>query len=145
MIILIDYFFWYETEFFHNVVHGRDIISWEAVDRNRPNGQSDELIGFPTARVVMAKESELSFMYAFLDQVVVRDFIYPECKIYCNTWCGCNVFIDCNLVGWRFTQVWLIKIRPHTGLYLDSGSGSILQKFWHRWGLASLMTCIVYT
>ncbi|PWA64514.1 Acyl-CoA N-acyltransferase [Artemisia annua] len=49
----------YEIEFFHNVVHGRDIVSWGAVDRNRPNGQSDEIIGFVTARIVMAKESEV--------------------------------------------------------------------------------------
>lgn len=55
----------YETEFFHNVVHGRDIISWGAVDRNRPNGHSDELIGFLTARVVMAKDSEVEDLLRF--------------------------------------------------------------------------------
>uniref|UniRef100_A0A5B7AS49 N-alpha-acetyltransferase 60 n=1 Tax=Davidia involucrata TaxID=16924 RepID=A0A5B7AS49_DAVIN len=49
----------YESEFFHNVVNGRDIVSWGAVDRSRPNGQSDELIGFVTARIVLAKESEI--------------------------------------------------------------------------------------
>ncbi|XP_071712051.1 histone acetyltransferase MCC1-like isoform X2 [Rutidosis leptorrhynchoides] len=47
----------YEIEFFHNVVHGRDIVSWGAVDRNRPDGQNDELIGFVTARIIMAKET----------------------------------------------------------------------------------------
>lgn len=55
----------YEIEFFHNVVHGRDIVSWGAVDRNRPNGQSDEIIGFVTARIVMAKESEIEDMLRF--------------------------------------------------------------------------------
>ncbi|XP_050220719.1 histone acetyltransferase MCC1 [Mercurialis annua] len=49
----------YESEFFENVVNARDIVSWAAVDRNQPNGQSDELIGFVTARVVMAKDSEI--------------------------------------------------------------------------------------
>lgn len=52
-------FFRYESEFFQNVVNGRDIVSWAAVDRNRSNGQSDELIGFVTARIVLAKESEV--------------------------------------------------------------------------------------
>ncbi|KAL3524539.1 hypothetical protein ACH5RR_017373 [Cinchona calisaya] len=55
----------YETEFFHNVVNGRDIVSWGAVDRNRPNGQSDELIGFLTARIVIAKESEIEDLLRF--------------------------------------------------------------------------------
>lgn len=50
----------YESEFFQNVVNGRDIVSWGAVDRNRPNGQSDELIGFVTARTVLAKASDVS-------------------------------------------------------------------------------------
>lgn len=49
----------YESEFFQNVVNGRDIVSWAAVDRSRPN-QSDELVGFVTARIVLAKESEIS-------------------------------------------------------------------------------------
>ncbi|OAY41760.1 histone acetyltransferase MCC1 [Manihot esculenta] len=49
----------YESEFFQNVVNARDIVSWAAVDRSRPNDQSDELIGFVTARIVPAKESEI--------------------------------------------------------------------------------------
>nr|XP_004235338.1 histone acetyltransferase MCC1 isoform X1 [Solanum lycopersicum] len=49
----------YESEFFQNVVNGRDIVSWGAVDRNRPNEQSDELIGFVTARTVLAKDSDI--------------------------------------------------------------------------------------
>ncbi|XVE90436.1 hypothetical protein DITRI_Ditri20bG0077600 [Diplodiscus trichospermus] len=49
----------YESEFFQNVVNGRDIVSWAAVDRSRPNGRSDELIGFVTARIVLAKDSEI--------------------------------------------------------------------------------------
>ncbi|KAL8233131.1 hypothetical protein R6Q57_002909 [Mikania cordata] len=55
----------YEIEFFHNVVNGRDIVSWGAVDRNRPNDENDELIGFVTARIVMAKESEIEDMLRF--------------------------------------------------------------------------------
>lgn len=35
-------------------------MSWGAVDHSRPNGQGDELIGFVTARIVPAKESEVS-------------------------------------------------------------------------------------
>ncbi|KAL8161681.1 hypothetical protein V2J09_013170 [Rumex salicifolius] len=50
----------YESEFFQNVVNGRDIVSWGAVDRSRPNSQSDELVGFVTMKIVLAKESELS-------------------------------------------------------------------------------------
>ncbi|EEF42379.1 histone acetyltransferase MCC1 [Ricinus communis] len=49
----------YESEFFQNVVNARDIVSWAAVDRSRPNGHNDELIGFVTARIVMAKDSEI--------------------------------------------------------------------------------------
>lgn len=53
----------YESAFFQDVVNGRDIVSWGAVDCSRPNGQSDELIGFVTARVVLAKESEVDPLY----------------------------------------------------------------------------------
>ncbi|KAK1326885.1 hypothetical protein QJS10_CPA01g02944 [Acorus calamus] len=52
----------YEMEFFLSVVNGHDIVSWAAVDTNRPDSQSDELIGFVTARVVSAKESEIGDM-----------------------------------------------------------------------------------
>ncbi|KAL5568257.1 hypothetical protein UlMin_024832 [Ulmus minor] len=55
----------YESEFFQNVAHGRDIISWAAVDRNQPDGQGDELIGFVTARIVLAKESEIGDMLSY--------------------------------------------------------------------------------
>lgn len=34
------------------MVNGRDIVSWAAVDR-------DDLIGFVTARIILAKESEV--------------------------------------------------------------------------------------
>jgi hypothetical protein len=53
----------YESTFFQDVVNGRDIVSWGAVDLSRPNGQSDELIGFVTARIVLAKESEVDPLY----------------------------------------------------------------------------------
>lgn len=49
----------YESEFFQNVVNGRDIVSWAAVDRNRPDGHADELIGFVTARIVLVRDSEI--------------------------------------------------------------------------------------
>ncbi|XP_056694571.1 histone acetyltransferase MCC1 isoform X2 [Spinacia oleracea] len=50
----------YEPEFFHNVVNRRDIISWGAVDRSRPNSQRDDLIGFVTIKMVPARESEIT-------------------------------------------------------------------------------------
>ncbi|CDY16978.1 BnaC09g41050D [Brassica napus] len=50
----------YESEFFQNVVNGGDILSWAAVDRSRPDGLSDELIGFVTAKIGPAKETEIS-------------------------------------------------------------------------------------
>ena len=49
-----------------NVVHGRDIVSWGAVDRNRSDGLSDQLIGFVTARLVMAKGSDVSSVSALV-------------------------------------------------------------------------------
>ncbi|XP_075496135.1 histone acetyltransferase MCC1-like isoform X1 [Primulina tabacum] len=55
----------YESEFFHNVVNGRDIVSWGAVDQSQNNPQNDELIGFVTARVVLAKESEIEDLLSF--------------------------------------------------------------------------------
>ncbi|RDX97132.1 Histone acetyltransferase MCC1, partial [Mucuna pruriens] len=55
----------YESTFFHDVVNGRDIVSWGAVDSSRPDGQSDELIGFVTARIVLAKESEIVDMLGY--------------------------------------------------------------------------------
>ncbi|KAL6990336.1 N-terminal methionine N(alpha)-acetyltransferase NatF [Sarracenia purpurea var. burkii] len=55
----------YESEFFHNVVNGHGIVSWGAVDRSRLNGQNDELIGFVTARVVLAKESDIEDLLRF--------------------------------------------------------------------------------
>lgn len=50
----------YESEFFHSVVNRHDIISWGAVDRNRPSALSDELIGFVTIKIVLARESEIT-------------------------------------------------------------------------------------
>uniref|UniRef100_I1JAM7 N-alpha-acetyltransferase 60 n=3 Tax=Glycine subgen. Soja TaxID=1462606 RepID=I1JAM7_SOYBN len=55
----------YESTFFHDVVNGRDIVSWGAVDSSRSDGQSDELIGFVTARIVLAKESEIVDMLGY--------------------------------------------------------------------------------
>lgn len=50
----------YESEFFQSVVNGVDTVSWAAVDRSRPDDHSDELIGFVTAKFVLAKDSELA-------------------------------------------------------------------------------------
>ncbi|XP_010549844.1 PREDICTED: histone acetyltransferase MCC1 [Tarenaya hassleriana] len=50
----------YESEFFQSVVSGCDIVSWGAVDRSRPDGHRDELIGFVTAKIVLARESEIA-------------------------------------------------------------------------------------
>lgn len=55
----------YESEFFQNVVNRRDVISWGAVDCSRPNDQTDDLIGFVTARIVMARESEVEDLLRF--------------------------------------------------------------------------------
>ncbi|XVF56564.1 hypothetical protein PTKIN_Ptkin06aG0131300 [Pterospermum kingtungense] len=66
----------YESEFFQNVVNGRDIVSWAAVDRSRPNGQSDELIGFVTARVVLAKDSEIADLLAYDSSKVDQTLVY---------------------------------------------------------------------
>uniref|UniRef100_A0A7N0TBR8 N-alpha-acetyltransferase 60 n=1 Tax=Kalanchoe fedtschenkoi TaxID=63787 RepID=A0A7N0TBR8_KALFE len=49
----------YESEFFQNVVDGRDVISWAAVDRSRQDGLDDELIGFVTARIILSRDSEI--------------------------------------------------------------------------------------
>ncbi|XP_019184232.1 PREDICTED: histone acetyltransferase MCC1 [Ipomoea nil] len=66
----------YESEFFQNVVNGRDIVSWGAVDCNRPNGQSDELIGFVTARTIMAKESEVEDLIRFDPSMPDQTLVY---------------------------------------------------------------------
>lgn len=53
----------YESEFFHNIANGNGIVSWGAVDRSRPNNQSDELIGFVTTRILLAKDSEIEDLF----------------------------------------------------------------------------------
>ncbi|XP_041011014.1 histone acetyltransferase MCC1 [Juglans microcarpa x Juglans regia] len=80
----------YESEFFQNVVNGREIVSWAAVDRSRPNGQSDELIGFITARIVLAKESEITDLLRYdsskSDQTLVYILTVGVVEAYRN--CG---------------------------------------------------------
>ncbi|XP_072955956.1 histone acetyltransferase MCC1 [Typha angustifolia] len=49
----------YEREFFLNVVNGNGIVSWGAIDVSRSDGQSDELVGFITTRIITAKDSEI--------------------------------------------------------------------------------------
>ncbi|XVF42901.1 hypothetical protein PTKIN_Ptkin01aG0403100 [Pterospermum kingtungense] len=66
----------YESEFFQNVVNGHDIVSWAAVDRGRPNSQSDELIGFVTARIVLAKDSEIADLLRSDSSKVDQTLVY---------------------------------------------------------------------
>ncbi|XP_022746242.1 histone acetyltransferase MCC1-like [Durio zibethinus] len=66
----------YESEFFQNVVNGRDIVSWAAVDRSRPNGKSDEPIGFVTARIVLAKDSEIADLLSYDSTKVDQTLVY---------------------------------------------------------------------
>jgi ribosomal protein S18 acetylase RimI-like enzyme len=66
----------YETEFFMNVIHGRGIISWAAVDTSRSDSHCDELIGFVTARVVTASECEELDMLGYEISSSERSLIY---------------------------------------------------------------------
>ncbi|BBN10460.1 histone acetyltransferase MCC1 [Marchantia polymorpha subsp. ruderalis] len=66
----------YELEFFSNVVHGHGIISWAAVDTNRSSEKCDELVGFVTARVVAATESEEADMLGYEHVSTERTLIY---------------------------------------------------------------------
>ncbi|XP_051125830.1 histone acetyltransferase MCC1-like isoform X1 [Andrographis paniculata] len=66
----------YESEFFHNVVNGCDIVSWGAVDQSQPNAQSDELIGFVTARIVSAKDSEIQDLLSFDSSKTDQTLVY---------------------------------------------------------------------
>ncbi|CAI9767785.1 unnamed protein product [Fraxinus pennsylvanica] len=66
----------YESEFFRNAVNGHDIVCWGAVDRSRPNAQSNELIGFVTARIVSAKESEVEDFISFDSSKSDQTLIY---------------------------------------------------------------------
>ncbi|KAF9598720.1 hypothetical protein IFM89_031388 [Coptis chinensis] len=66
----------YESEFFLNVVHGRGIVSWGAVDCSRPGNQSDELIGFVTARMVASEESEIGDMLPYDSSGADRTLLY---------------------------------------------------------------------
>ncbi|KAL6508206.1 Histone acetyltransferase mcc1 [Orobanche hederae] len=66
----------YESDFFDNVVNGRDIVSWGAVDHSRPNAESDELIGFVTARIVLARESEIEDLLSFDSSKTDQTLVY---------------------------------------------------------------------
>ncbi|MED6204571.1 hypothetical protein PIB30_010120 [Stylosanthes scabra] len=52
----------YESKFYQDVAEGRGIQSWGAVDTSRGDGQSDELIGFVTTRIVPAGEVEVNYV-----------------------------------------------------------------------------------
>jgi len=41
-------------------------VSWAAVDHSRDDGKDDEPIGFITARVVLATESEASVYFRYM-------------------------------------------------------------------------------
>ncbi|KAH9305152.1 hypothetical protein KI387_009556, partial [Taxus chinensis] len=66
----------YESEFFLNVVNGRGIVSWAAVDTSKPDAHGDELIGFVTARVVVASESEAEDMLGYDMVKTDRTLVY---------------------------------------------------------------------
>lgn len=66
----------YESEFFLNVVNGRGIVSWAAVDTSRPDGHGDDPIGFVTARVVVATESEMEDMLGYDMLKTDRTLVY---------------------------------------------------------------------
>ncbi|KAE8670986.1 Histone acetyltransferase MCC1 [Hibiscus syriacus] len=66
----------YESEFFQSVVNGCDVVSWAAVDRSRPNDQSDELIGFVTARIIMVKDSEIADLLRYDSSRVDQNLVY---------------------------------------------------------------------
>lgn len=44
-------------------------MSWGVVDRSRRDGRNDELIGFVTARIVPAKDSEVSLGVIFISDI----------------------------------------------------------------------------
>ncbi|XLU56861.1 hypothetical protein S245_051509 [Arachis hypogaea] len=52
----------YESKFYQDVANGRGTESWGAVDVSRSDGQSDELIGFVTTRIVPAAEVEVNYV-----------------------------------------------------------------------------------
>ncbi|KAL9249105.1 Histone acetyltransferase MCC1-like protein [Drosera capensis] len=66
----------YEPEFFHNVVNGNDIVSWGVVDHSRPNYLGDQLIGFVTAKIFLAKESEISDLIRCDSSSVDQTLVY---------------------------------------------------------------------
>lgn len=55
----------YERDFFVNVVNGHGIVSWAAVDISSPDGRTDEVIGFVTTRLILAKDSEIEDLLSF--------------------------------------------------------------------------------
>ncbi|KAJ7519348.1 hypothetical protein O6H91_20G035200 [Diphasiastrum complanatum] len=66
----------YEMDFFLNVVHGRGILSWAAIDTSRSDCQGDELVGFVTARVVKVTESEEADLLGYEVFNMERTLIY---------------------------------------------------------------------
>lgn len=66
----------YEMEFFMNVIDGRGIISWAAVDTSRSDSHCDELIGFVTARVISASECDELDMLGYEISSSERSLIY---------------------------------------------------------------------
>lgn len=96
--LIID-LFRYESEFFKSVVNGREIVSWAAVDRSRPNVQSDELVGFVTARIVLAKESEVSPLLILLHCI-----------------CFCTLYQK-GLMRMLYFQMYLTDVVPSTRFF----------------------------
>ncbi|XP_062222355.1 histone acetyltransferase MCC1 isoform X2 [Phragmites australis] len=55
----------YEREFFMNVVNGHGTVSWGAVDTSRSDDHRDEIIGFVTTRMIVAKDSEIEDLFRY--------------------------------------------------------------------------------
>ncbi|KAL5988540.1 Histone acetyltransferase mcc1 [Asimina triloba] len=75
-VMNLSYIYRYEPEFFLSVVNGHDIVSWAAVDSSRPDSQCDELIGFVTARIIAAKDSEIGDMFGYDSSRTDQSLVY---------------------------------------------------------------------
>ncbi|RYR10232.1 hypothetical protein Ahy_B05g078708 isoform D [Arachis hypogaea] len=73
----------YESKFYQDVANGRGTESWGAVDVSRSDGQSDELIGFVTTRIVPAAEVEVNYvnyLKHFMKKVIENASMIQSCR-----------------------------------------------------------------